>query len=174
MPTKIVVDGYNLMLVGQSLRRDMLRDLEKAREGLLNKLAGYKKITTNKITVVFDGSSEGEIYRRKTKFAGIDVVFSRPPQKADDVIRNAAGKSGGNLIVVTSDNDLARSVENAGCATISSPEFMEKIEYAALAELKGDTGEEDYAERPSGTKKKGNPRRPSKKERKRKARLKKL
>ncbi len=174
MAARIVVDGYNLMMAGQGMNRGMLRDLEKAREGLINKLAGYKKITANKITVVFDGSLEGGIYPKKTKIAGIDVVFSRHPQKADDVIKAAAGKSGGGLIVVTSDNALARTVERAGCTTISSPEFMDKVEYAAIAELKGDTGEEDYSQRPPGTKKKGNPRRASKKERKRRARLRKL
>lgn len=174
MAARIIVDGYNLMLAGQGLRRDSLGDLEKAREGLMNKLAGYKKITANKITVVFDGSLEGGIYPKKTKIAGIDVVFSRHPQKADDVIKDAVVKSSGGLIVVTSDNDLARTAERAGCTTISSPGFMDKVEYAAIAELKGNTGEEDYSQRPPSTKKKGNPRRASKKERKRKARLRKL
>lgn len=174
MATKIIVDGYNLMFTGQGLHPDMIPDLEEARENLLLKLSRYRKTTGNKILVIFDGGSGGDVYPAKTKFAGIEVLFSRPPQNADELIKTRAEASGGGCIVVTSDNAVAEAIERGGSTAVSSPEFMEKIEFAQLTDLKGVSPEDEYAERTVGTKKKGNPHRLSRKERKRRSRLDKL
>lgn len=174
MPTRIIVDGYNLMLAGQGLKPTRVPDLERARKRLLLKLGRYRRNSGHRITVAFDGSHEGEIYPERTEIAGIEVVFSRAPHKADDVIKETVRSSGGGLIVVTSDLELAAMAEKGGCTTISSLQFMSRIENAAPADLKGGHQGEDYPQRPSGTKKRGNPRRLSKKERRRRARLRKL
>jgi predicted RNA-binding protein with PIN domain len=172
MAARIIVDGYNLMYAGQGLHPDSLLDHEKAREDLLLKLSRYKKTTGNKITVVFDGSLEAPIHSQRTSFAGIEVRFSRPPRSADDLIGRLTRGSAKGSIVVTSDREVAGAAERGGCTVISSQEFMDRVEFAAIAKLKGNI--EEYPDKPMGTKKRGNPRRPSKKERKRKARLKNL
>jgi hypothetical protein len=61
-----------------------------------------------------------------------------------------------------------------GCTTVSSREFMGKMELAGLMESEGDISDGDNFEPRWGTKKKGNPKRLSKKERRRNTRLKKL
>lgn len=174
MTVRIMVDGYNLMFAGQGLRPGPNLDLERAREDLLRKLSRYLSNTGHKMVVVFDGSHEGGAHPRNLKVAGIEVVFSRSPLEADDVIGARARRSRDELIVVTSDRKVISEVERAGCTSISSAEFMERIEYAELSSIKGDVGEEERPRQPHGTKKKGNPRRLPKRERKRRAKLNKL
>ena len=174
MATRIVVDGYNLMWAGQGINPDDAQDLESAREDLIRKLSGYKKITGHRITLIFDGGPPGQIYPQRKVTAEIDVRFSHPPQKADDLIQNMAKDQARGSIVVTSDRELVDAVEARGSTAISSPEFMDRLKQAALSGPEDDIEEDDSPLKPAGTKKRGNPRRSSKKDRKRRERTKKL
>lgn len=173
MTTKIVVDGYNLMLAGQGLDPARVADLEKARDSLLMKLAQYGRNTGHEMRVVFDGSHEGAPYGAKSRVAGVEVVFSGGHQKADDVIRAMVNNSRGDLIVVTSDRELADCAERGRCIALSSRQFMSRIEHATIAASERDGKDEDYHQTPSN-RKRGNPRRLPKKERKRSSKIRKL
>ena len=81
----------------------------------------------------------------------------------------------GSPLVVTSDRGIVRVVEQVGTQTISAAEFENKLQMAVYLETKGK--EECYDESLDNhlsTKKKGNPRRLSRKERQRRLRTKKL
>ncbi|OPX37781.1 MAG: hypothetical protein B1H13_12275 [Desulfobacteraceae bacterium 4484_190.3] len=84
-------------------------------------------------------------------------------------------KSDREIIVVTSDRDIANSISRSGGVAISSPEFEFRIQTieAGVADSYERNGVDDGEERTSG-KKKGPSKRLSRKERKASARLRKL
>lgn len=124
---RIVVDGYNLIHAMPELARLVATDLERARDGLVAKLAVYRSRRNVRITVVFDGQGMSALWTRPP--GGIEVVFSRAPQDADQKIKNmlALEKSPRSWTVVTSDNSIVRFARDCGARTVSSAEFAKKL-----------------------------------------------
>lgn len=124
---RIVVDGYNLIHAMPELARMVGSDLERARDGLVAKLAIYRSGRGVRVTVVFDG--RGSAGQQTRPPGGIEVVFSRAPQTADAKIKNmlALEKSPKSWTVVTSDNSIVRYVRDYGAKTIPSAEFAARL-----------------------------------------------
>lgn len=170
MATHIIIDGYNLI----GTRDGMGGDLETKREELIRRLIAYRKVRKHPITLVFDGWQSGGITERKKMIGGITVIFSRHGEKADALIQRLASREGSRCIVVSSDREVQEGAVSGGGTAITSGEFEERMMMTSLLIEKGIDAEEE-SERPSfTTKKKGNPRRLSKSERKKRKKLKKL
>jgi predicted RNA-binding protein with PIN domain len=122
-----VVDGYNLIHAMPELARLVNSDLERARDGLVAKLAVYRSGRNVRVTVVFDGRSA--VGQQTRPPGGIEVVFSRAPQNADAKIKNmlALEKSPKSWTVVTSDNSIVLYARDYGAKTIPSAEFAAKL-----------------------------------------------
>jgi len=160
MAIHLIIDGYNLIRQSPQLRKHDQEDLEKGRKMLLKKLLAYKRIKQHVITVVFDGWMEGHFSEGHERTGGIEVIFSRRGEKADEVIKRLASQQKGKALIVTSDRDLESSCARQGCEVISSPEFEAKMELSQYIDLKGNMEEDDYESFQSkGTKKKGPSRR---------------
>lgn len=158
----LIVDGYNLIRQSPELRRYERRELAAGREMLLKMLLAYQRLKPHPITVVFDGWEKGGLMEQRDRYGGIEVVYSRRGEKADQVIRRLARKKGSGALVVTSDRDLGYSCSQEGCPVVSSQEFEARLCLAACAEGTIETADTD--QRPThgrlkGTKKKGPPRR---------------
>jgi predicted RNA-binding protein with PIN domain len=122
------------------------------------------------ITAVFDGWQGGWSTEKRERKKGIELVFSKLGEKADEVIKRLVRESGAGATVVTSDREISRYAERMAVAVIPSNQFKEKME-AAL--IKGEKDFQDEEER-SGQKKKGPSRMLSKKEKRMRSALKKL
>jgi predicted RNA-binding protein with PIN domain len=124
---RIVIDGYNLIYAMPELARLVSGDLERARDGLVSKLAVYRAGRGVRVTVVFDGQSMPAQPSRPP--GGIEVVFSRAPQTADAKIKTMLSleKSPKSWTVVTSDNSIVRYARDYGAKTIPSAEFAAKL-----------------------------------------------
>jgi len=124
---RIVIDGYNLIYAMPELARLVATDLERARDGLVAKLAVYRSGRNVRVTVVFDGRGAAAPQTRPP--GGIEVVFSRAPQTADAKIKNmlALENSPKSWTVVTSDNSIILFVRDYGAKTIPSAEFAAKL-----------------------------------------------
>jgi len=124
---RIVIDGYNLIHAIPELARLVGSDLERAREALVTKLAVYRSQRKVRVTVVFDGT--GTPGPRTWPPGGIEVVFSRAPQNADDKIKNmlALEKSPKSWTVVTSDNSIVLYARDYGAKTLPAAEFAAKL-----------------------------------------------
>jgi predicted RNA-binding protein with PIN domain len=122
------------------------------------------------ITVVFDGWQGGWSTEKRERKKGIDLVFSKLGEKADEVIKRLAREKGAGATVVTSDREISRYAERMAVAVIPSDQFKEKMESALVK------GEKDFQdeEEGSGEKKKGPSRMLSKKEKRMRSALKKL
>lgn len=180
MALSVVIDGYNLIKGTARWGRMADRSLEEAREALVKALAGYRRVRGHPVLVVFDGKGHEGPVDGHTVSGGVHVLFSRPPEDADDVLKRLALKGREACVIVTSDNEVSRFATRAGATVVSCEEFQQRL-LAARAHA-GETGVQEDAdeEEPAGgrqrllTKKKGNPRRRSKIERKRLDRLRKL
>ena len=176
MGVHLVVDGYNMIRRSPVLRREDETALELARDSLVERLRRYKTIRPSRITVVFDGASKAGSGRGQSQEKGIRVIFSGQGETADTAIKRMCTQEGKNLTVVTSDRALARAVSSAGAIAIDVEEFGARLEMAFSLEAKGADGEKDRdtGGRALGTLKKGPSKRPSKSERRRQQRLRKV
>ncbi len=173
MAIHIVIDGYNLI----GSEKGLTGNLEAQRDSLVRQLQRYQESKGYPITVVFDGWRSGWRHEVEERSGGITVIFSQLGEKADSVIERLAREMGSGCVVVTSDRQVRSSAEASGAVAIYAGEFTAKLR---ALELKGtgfqglrDKGLEGLKDlRVAG--KRGNPRKLSKKERKRKERLKKL
>lgn len=162
---EIIVDGYNL--IGSDA--GLTGDLEHKRNWLVQQLANYRKIKGHGVTVVFDGWRSGWSNEVEQKRDGITIVYSRLGEPADSVIVRRARKQSAGCVVVTSDREVRNAVERFGAVALYAGEFTELLRQHTYSL------EPEDAECPErGLPKKGNPRRLSKKERKRREKLNKL
>lgn len=175
----IIIDGYNLIRQSPSLSRLERISLEEGRKGLIRRLSAYRKIRGNRITVVFDGWIDGASRETRLKEGGLQIVYSRRGERADEVIKRMARKRGEEIVVVTSDRDVADGAVRSGQVALASADFEMRM---ALDEI-APTGQDDFfpdepddsdSERNGASRKKGPSRKPSKRERQARRVLKKL
>ena len=134
----ILIDGYNLILRSPALKPGPKRTLRESREKLVNLLAWAVGAGQARFLVVFDGSGQrGD----DEKSRHLEVRFSRPPQKADDLIRRLVEEQVmrvERLTVVTSDLEVARHARAMGADVALADLFMSSV----LGPLGGETAAE--------------------------------
>jgi len=105
MPLRIIIDGYNFIRQSPTLRPYDEEDLARGREKLIGMLSSYRMLKPNPMTVVFDGWNAGTGTEHHSREKGIDIVYSKKGEKADEVIKRLVLQSREELIVVTSDGE---------------------------------------------------------------------
>jgi uncharacterized protein len=174
----IIVDGYNLIRQSDALRRYERISLEEGRRALVRSLDDYRKLRGHRITVVFDGWEGGSPQEERDRAGGIDIIYSRLGEKADEVIKRLVAAGSEETLIVTSDREITTFAARRGKGTIASPEFAARLDQLTTApspevDIPGETdGEED--DHHGTAKKKGPARRLSKQKRAALARIKKL
>ena len=141
-----IVDGYNIILRSPRLKPGEGRTLRESRDKLVNLLSWMMGANDARFIVVFDGT---ELPGRDESSGRVEVVYSRPPEKADDVIRRLVEKRVGGdeqITVVTSDIEVARHARAMGADVSIGDLFL------ASALGGGGGGEED--EKPTSLSKK--------------------
>lgn len=161
----IIIDGYNLIRQSAALRRFERFSLERGRQALISSIASYNKRRPHLVTIVFDGWEGGGETEERDRQDGIDIIYSRRGEKADDVIKRLVQEKRGETVVVSSDRDIAVFTDKRGATAISSPAFETAISRAAtLNPYAGQEADKEERETAGGRKKKGPARRPSRKE----------
>lgn len=174
MALRIIIDGYNLIRQSPALRSYDTQDIAEGREKLIEMLVSYRTLKHHPILVVFDGWQDGAATEHRTREKGIDVIFSKRGEKADEVIKRLVSRLREELIVVSSDREIINFCQNRSCEVIPSPAFEEKMECAFLFSIKGVEEEDEKPLSPHSTKKKGPSKKLPKAKRKLEQRLKKL
>ena len=169
MPTHLIIDGYNLL--GRT--GGLSGHVAAARETLLQALAAYRHRKNHPITIVFDGWQQGRPVERREHQAGVQVIYSKRGERADQVIQRLARDYGADCAVVSSDQEVARSAKVSGAFVLGAQEFAMKLwssPRGGMGHKELDTQEEEPPAR--DPKKKGNPRKLPKAERLRNRQLK--
>jgi predicted RNA-binding protein with PIN domain len=110
----VIVDGYNVILRSDRLKPGKGRTLRESRDKLVNLLAWMMGGNDARFLVVFDGTEQPG---RDEPSGRVQVMYSRPPEKADDVIRRIVEKRVGGderITVVTADIEVARHARAMG------------------------------------------------------------
>lgn len=147
-----LIDGYNVIRRDTELHAHEAESLEAGRVALLRLMARVAARVSDEFTVVFDGA------RRTGGLPSpgrVQVVFSRPPETADDVLRRQAASLREGAVVVTSDRAVQDSARRAGAVAVSAEAFVEAV--TASDATTNDDDEDDGASRPH----RGPSRRPS-------------
>jgi len=156
----IVIDGYNYINRVRSSPVLDSANLEMLRRALLEKLAQYKRRQGGRITVVFDAQESRSPSRYRENHKGIDVVYSKEHETADDVIIGWVRERRAGVVVVSSDRAIIEEAKRVGVPFMTPPKMEEAM--ASCKEYDKDEGEEDATVHT----KRGNPRKLPKKLRK--------
>ena len=151
-----LIDGYNVLRRDADLRAREAVSLEAGRAALLHLLAGVARASGERFTVVFDGAPRGGVPAEGQMI----VVFSRPPETADDMLERLARAAGAGSVVVSSDRRVKDAGRRAGCAVVTAEQFLDAVRRgSAPGDDSDDEGENDATDERPG--KRGNPRRRS-------------
>ena len=119
-----IIDGYNIV---KQLPQFIGKKLKEGRDYLIKILKEKRPQGSikNKVTVVFDGHSDIFSPTENLKNYNIEIIFTRD-EIADDKIKKLVKKSQNprDIVVVTDDKDLRRSVSLLGAGVIYVKEFM--------------------------------------------------
>ncbi|MEO3752193.1 NYN domain-containing protein [Streptomyces sp. B6B3] len=122
----LVVDGYNVTKTGYPSM-----PLEKQRLRLLGGLAGLAAQSGAEVTCVFDGAElAAPVLLAPPR--GVRVLFSRPGQTADELIRRLvrAEPPGRPVVVVSADREVADGVAHAGARPVASALLLRRLSRA--------------------------------------------
>ena len=140
-------------------------DPQRGREALCKLLGNYQRLKGHRVTVVFDAKEGLSLSPKEERIHGIKVVYPPRGKTADEWIMQKISSSTHDDVVVTSDREIIRYVEAHGGHTITSHEFLSKVEMAEYIAMKGSIEEDDHD--PTSLKKKGPSKRLPKRKRKR-------
>jgi predicted RNA-binding protein with PIN domain len=119
----MVVDGYNVTKTGYPAM-----PLDKQRLRLLGGLAGLAAQSGAEVTCVFDGAElAAPVLLAPPR--GVRVLFSKPGQTADELIRQLvrAEPPGRPVVVVSSDREVADGCAAAGARPVASTLLLRRL-----------------------------------------------
>lgn len=127
MALHLIIDGYNLIRQNPFLAQEEEVDLQNGREALLALLAAYRHQRRYPLTVVFDAWGQGQPQDRRDYYQGIEIIYSRLGEKADEVIKRLIQREGPRAMVVTSDRELQDYAAHRGAAFLSAAAFSSRL-----------------------------------------------
>jgi len=124
----VIVDGYNLILSVGEYGAVKGKNLSRARKRLIEDFLQYREVRKHTVIVVFDAQEAGKETRSEETVDGVRVVFTRHGERADDAIVDIAERNKGvERVVVSSDNEVARSSRRRGAVVVSSEDFLDRL-----------------------------------------------
>lgn len=120
----LVVDGYNVTKTGFPEL-----SLEDQRSRLVRGLAAVAARSGAEVTCCFDGADlPGRVPGPGAR--GVRVLFSRPGETADELIRRlvAAEPAGRPVVVVSSDREVAEDARRAGARPVAAAALVRRLD----------------------------------------------
>lgn len=158
MSVHLIIDGYNLLAaMGGQARREGPRSAPD-RDSLVKHLSAYRQRKGHAVTIVFDGWQLGYPIEGREHRLGIQVIYSKRGERADQVIQRLAQEFRSDCAVVSSDREVTDYARAQGAFVMGAQEFAGKLVSVPAREIAHkelDTGDEHPAR---GPEKRGNPR----------------
>lgn len=170
----VIIDGYNLLGVTHTAAAPQSRLSETARDSLVRELSVYRQRKGHAVTVVFDGWLQGQPIEGREHRSGIEVIYSKRGEKADQVIQRLAREYGSDCAIVSSDHEVMNHARAHGAFVMGALEFAGKLHGTpwhggAFVGKELDEGDDERPRR--SPEKKGNPRKLPKSQRRRSRQL---
>ena len=128
MKPLLLVDGYNVIGAWDVPRAEHL-SIDEARERLVHLIADYAGYSGEEVIVVFDGHYTDRMVRSHTTVHGVEVIFTKHAESADNYIEAqcAAAPKWRHVRVATSDSTEQTVTMGRGAVRISSREFLMEL-----------------------------------------------
>jgi uncharacterized protein len=145
---RILVDGYSLLHNWPELAPGKPRHSAAARAELVHVLTQYHDATGTPLTIFFDGGGPPAGVTKHESAGGVEVLFSKAGQTADDMIERATHRFQpyGVVLAVTDDHAERDTVTGLGGLASSCLNFISTVE-SALAGFADDLKQHNQAER---------------------------
>lgn len=130
----LLVDGYNVIKTVPYFQHYERTSLERARNALQQNLNAYIHRTGARITLYFDGS-DSVSFPLEQERGSIQILFSRAPQLADDLIKEAVQQMHGakRVRVISSDREIRNFAQRHKIRTSAADQFFEELEASESA-----------------------------------------
>ena len=130
MPSKIILDGYNVIHKIPYLAGFLQTELASAREALVRLMAEWRRSRGAEVVIVFDRKKDALMnipVHSSQNVSGISCIFTTPGIEADDKIISLLKneKNPANVTVVTADNKVINNCKAMGIKVVS-PSFLDK------------------------------------------------
>lgn len=134
MKPLLLVDGYNVIGAWNVPKAERLT-IEEARERLVHLIADYAGYSGEEVIVVFDGHYTDRPTRSRMTMHGVEVVFTKHAESADNYIEAAcdAAPKWRHVRVATSDAVEQTVTLGRGAVRISSREFLMELQQVRLS-----------------------------------------
>jgi predicted RNA-binding protein with PIN domain len=152
---KWLVDGYNVIRQAPELAERERESLAAGREALCRLVASAARASGDTYTVVFDGDRRGG---SSAAGPGVRVIFSSARESADQVLARLAQAG---AAIVSNDREVRQAAARARAIAITADEFLARLRKGRPAP----DSRKDDDDVISPRRKKGNPRRLSKRDR---------
>ena len=125
MKPLLLVDGYNVIGAWDVPKKEHL-SIDEGRERLVHLVADYAGYSGEEVIVVFDGHYTDRTVRSHTTMHGVEVIFTKHAESADNFIEAqcAAVPKWRQVRVATSDSIEQTVTMGRGAVRISSREFL--------------------------------------------------
>jgi len=120
----LLIDGHNI--IGSGVLENISLQDENDEELFVSRLRVWRSDYRGNITVIFDRGIVGGA-SRELSGGGVEVIFARDPQEADDLIRGRIHRRPQGLVVVTNDWALRREAKLYNVETWEAEEFVERM-----------------------------------------------
>ena len=127
---RILVDGYSLLHHWPELAPGRARHSFHARDALVAALTQYQDSSGTPVTLIFDGGgAPPDTPKNETAKDGIEVLFSKKGQTADQIIERVAHlmKPYGEVLAVTNDYSEREKVISLGGSACSCENFLDML-----------------------------------------------
>ena len=129
-PTRLIVDGYNVIFAWEELKELAAQSLDLARSKLIETLVNYQSFTDSEVVLVFDAYRVPGGTGERTTEGALHVVYTRENETADMYIERLVDEIGKNetVRVVTSDSLVQLGALRSGVLRTSSAEFKGEVD----------------------------------------------
>ena len=120
----LLIDGHNI--IGSGVLENISLQDENDEELFVSRLRVWRSDYRGNITVIFDRGIVGGA-SRELSGGGVEVIFARDPQEADDLIKGRIHRRPQGLVVVTNDWALRQEAKLYNVETWEAEEFVERM-----------------------------------------------
>ena len=136
-PKCLLVDGYNVIFSWDELKELANKNLDIARERLIDILSNYQGYINYMVIVVFDAYKVKGNLGSSEKYHNIYVVYTKEAQTADMYIERATHQMANDFDVIVATSDALEQiiVIGAGASRISSRQLILEVKNVCESRL---------------------------------------
>ncbi|MCI8956980.1 MAG: GTP-binding protein [Eubacterium sp.] len=149
LPECVLVDGYNIIFAWDELKNIASKNIDGARDRLLDILSNYQGYKDNTVIVVFDAYKVNRHKETIYKHNNVYVVFTKAAETADMYIAKTTHQMANKYRVTVATSDALEQliIMGHGALRMSAMNFKEEVDRVNKQieeSIKGDSSLENY------------------------------